>query len=339
MIFAHCFANLDPQFYIKRGQDWSGICKSGTFQSPVNIIDDVNTIEDSSVVSFDYSVPKDGLHKQFFFNGKNIFVEIDLGTMAFINKRGANEIYRAYKIELHFPAEHYITLAGQTPRYPLEVQIFHHLIATDNGNITNKVLKVKRAVVSFLFTIGDVGEGDEFLNQLGISKYNVDMKMSPVKFKSGNHIKQINYLVANYDTGFNVKALQGLLNIINADHHIYMYYGSETTPPCREDVFWIVFARPRSISKYQFKFLRNQVTRRRKTLTKEQLLKKQLSKTGKNRAHIRKSRKHVTRKDLFGNNRMLQPYRDDIRGKILSNKQGVRQVLRQNFFGNAPDKK
>lgn len=37
-----------------------------------------------------------------------------------------------------------------------------------------------------------------------------------------------------------------------------MYYGSESHPPCNEDIFWIVFARPRSISQGQFDFLKNQ---------------------------------------------------------------------------------
>ena len=88
-----------------------------------------------------------------------------------------------------------------------------------------------------------------------------EIKKKPYKFKKDEYIEQKKFIVATYGTGFNIKALQGLLNIINADHHIYMYYGSETHPPCREDVFWIVFARPRSISKGQFKFLRNQLVR------------------------------------------------------------------------------
>jgi hypothetical protein len=96
-------------------------------------------------------------------------MDINLGKMAFMNSGGANEIYEAYRIELHFPSEHYITINNQTPRYPLEMQIYHKLVVSDKPTITNSSIKVNRAIVSVLFTIGDVKQGDEFLNQLGIS--------------------------------------------------------------------------------------------------------------------------------------------------------------------------
>lgn len=92
-----------------------------------------------------------------------------MGKIAFINKEGANEIYEAYRIELHYPSEHYITINNQTPRYPLEMQIFHNSVMTDNFKVTNKIVKVKKAVVSIMFTVGSVDEGDVFLNQFGIS--------------------------------------------------------------------------------------------------------------------------------------------------------------------------
>jgi hypothetical protein len=58
---------------------------------------------------------------------------------------------------------------NQTPRYPLELQIFHSFVASTNPNVTNEKIKVNKAVVSMLFDIGPVNEGDEFLEQLGIS--------------------------------------------------------------------------------------------------------------------------------------------------------------------------
>ena len=68
-------------------------------------------------------------------------------------------------------------------------------------------------------------------------------------------------ITAIYDTGFNIKAFQGLLNILNANPHMFFSYGSETTPPCREEVLWMVYARPRSISEDQFKFLLFQLSK------------------------------------------------------------------------------
>lgn len=122
------------------------------------------------------------------------------------------------------------------------------------------------------------------------------------------------FRVGIYDAGFSIKALQGLLNAINSDPHIYYYYGSETTPPCREDILWIIFARPRSLSKYQFDFLRNQLAK----------------------SHIEgRLLKFITNfKQLFGNKRSIQHYDDNVRGKVYSNKNGVRQVKRQTFFNS-----
>ena len=237
------------------------------------------------MASFDYEIPVNGIHKKFLFDGDKMYLDIKLGKMAFINKRGANEVYEATRIELHVPSEHYITLGGQTPRYPLEMQIYHNLMVTSNAKNTNRSLKVQRAVVSILFSVGDLKEGDVFLSQFGISGTNVDLSNKPFKYKENEYVGQSNFVVASYAAGFNIKALQGLLNIINADHHIYSYYGSATQPPCAEDVFWIVFARPRSISKGQFKFLKNQLVK-----------------------HVKgKSLKDAKRKrDLFGNKRIIQ---------------------------------
>lgn len=120
------------------------------------------------------------------------------------------------------------------------------------------------------------------------------------------------YRVGLYDAGFSVKALQGLLNSINSDHHIYHYYGSETSPPCREEVLWFVFARPRSISKYQFDFLKAQLAK-----TKDEGRDLNLS---------------IDFTKLYGNKRSIQKYDDSFRGKIYSNLKGLRQVKRHSFF-------
>jgi len=297
--------------YPKNGVDWPGICSIGKYQSPINIIDGKNTVDDTSVLSFDYKVPKDGIYKKFLFDGERAYMDIDIGNMAFFNKAGANEVYRAYRIEIHFPSEHYVTMFNQTPRYPLELQIFHSYVASSKAEITHKQMKVNKAVVSILFTQGPVSDGEEFLEQLGFSKYNRDGS-EYLTSNAKDTIQQNNVRVGLYDTGFNVKALQGLLNAINADPHIYRYYGSETTPPCREEVLWFVFARPRSISTHQFKFL-----------------KKQLAKSKKNSTPV-KDAKHFL--ELYGNKRKLQNYDDNVRGKIYSNRQGIRQVKRHNFF-------
>ena len=77
----------------------------------------------------------------------------------------------------------------------------------------------------------------------------------------GKTLEQKRLIAANWNVGFNEVALQGLLNILNANPHLYFYYGSNTTPPCKEEVLWAVFSKPRSISKFQFMFLRNQLVK------------------------------------------------------------------------------
>lgn len=96
-------------------------------------------------------------------------MDIDLGSLAFFNKRGSKEIYKAYRLELHFPSEHYITLHGQTPRYALELQIFHYFSISSQPSITHKFMKVNKAVLSILYTVGSSNDGDEMLEALGIS--------------------------------------------------------------------------------------------------------------------------------------------------------------------------
>jgi carbonic anhydrase len=103
--------------------------------------------------------------------------------------------------------------------------------------------------------------------------------------KKNGKLHQLNPITATYDSGFNIKALQGLLNILNANQHMYFYYGSETVPPCREEVLWMVYARPRSISEKQFNFLKFQLSKHTK--------KKQVEEA-------------QSRLELFGNKRSIQ---------------------------------
>jgi hypothetical protein len=239
-------------------------------------------------------------------------MDINLGNVVYYNNRGAKEEYECTKIEFHFPAEHYITRDGQTPRYALELQIYHTLKKTDNLLITNQVMKVNKAIVSILFTVGELEEGDILLNQLGISKYNTDDAGSFNIPQANNFIKRKKIIPATYGVGFNYLAYQGLLNLINSDRKMYFYYGSETTPPCREDVLWMIFAEPRSFSKPQFDYLLLLLAKHKfqeKTVTDAR-----------------------TPNMLFGNKRALVLYDEGIRNKIQMNSNGLKNVSKKPFF-------
>jgi hypothetical protein len=239
-------------------------------------------------------------------------MDINLGNITYFNNKGAKETYESTRIELHFPAEHYVTINGQTPRYALEVQLYHTLKKTDNLLITNSIMKVNKAYVSLLFTVGDLEEGDVFLNQLGISKYNTDDQGAFHITKPNNFIDRKKVIPATFGVGFNYLAFQGLLNLINADRHMFFYYGSETTPPCREEVLWMVFAEPRSFSKPQFDYLLLMLAKNKKD--------------GKTVLDAR------TPNQLAGNKRSLILFDETMRGKIMSNKIGLRHVKRKSFF-------
>lgn len=127
-------------------------------------------------------------------------------------------------------------------------------------------------------------------------------------------LKRGRKIPATYDVGFNHLAFQGLINLINADPHLYFYYGSETTPPCREEVLWMVFGEPRSLSKPQFDFL--------------------LLLLAKHKKKGKKVTDALTPNQLFGNKRSLILFDENLRGKILSNTLGIKHVSKGNFFKN-----
>lgn len=199
---------------------------------------------------------------------------------------GAQEVYQAYKIELHYPSEHYVTIDNKTPRYEVELQIFHNLVKTNNQVVTNSQVKVNRAILSILFTLGPQEEGDIFFNNLGISRYNTNQYGNMNIPKPRDYLSFARQLPASYGTGFNYSTFQGLINLINADSGIFFYYGSETAPPCREDVLWMVFAQPRSIANVQTDFIKS-------------LLAKQIQKQDLKGVKINESNR------LYGNNRKI----------------------------------
>lgn len=196
------------------------------------------------------------------FDGSDVTLNIKLGNMYYLNK-GVNETYEATKIQLKYPSEHYITYDFRTPRFTLELQITHILKSTTNSTRTNKRLKVQKAVVSILFAVGDNEDGDNFFNAMGINQYNRgDLKSNHYSVpKAGEQLTMTKLHAATFPSGFNYVAFSSLINLLNADSHLYFYYGSDTVPPCQESNLWVVFANPRSISRSQADFLQQLIVK------------------------------------------------------------------------------
>ena len=121
-------------------------------------------------MEFNYHLEKDfsDNFERIKYNGRGLSLFADIGGMVFNHADGTKEYFKSEKIVFHYPAEHSVTMNGQTPRYPLEIQIVHSLTKSSNPTKTEEKIKVKKAIISFLFKSSSIlPEGDQFLNRLG----------------------------------------------------------------------------------------------------------------------------------------------------------------------------
>lgn len=247
--------------------EWPGLCKTGAHQSPINIIYRINTQEDrKSYLSFQYNIKKDFAesYSKFTYDNRGLCAKVEMGNMVFTHEDGTQEHYKASEIKLHYPSEHTITKESQTPRYPLELQIYHDLTKTNNSKTTNKFITVKKAVVSILFK-GDakILEGDPFLSRMGIDERQKRPDGTYRVIQEGESIDSNEKWLGNIKPGFDINALLSLRDLLNYNHWIFRYYGSDTQPPCDEDVHWFVFAIPREANLEQIAFLKQQIYKTR----------------------------------------------------------------------------
>lgn len=102
--------------------------------------------------------------------------------------------------------------------------------------------------------------------------------------------------------GLDYTALEYLMNILNSGTHMYMYYGSETRPPCMESIKWLVFKAPRSMSRGQMEYIKAQLTKEKHTDDP------------------------MATRNYHGNSRGLQYYDDFRYGNIKSMQQGITKI-------------
>jgi len=61
------------------------------------------------------------LYEKLFWNDKTLVLKANIGELIFTHKDGVKEYYKAEKIMIHYPAEHRVTMFGQTPRMHVEL--------------------------------------------------------------------------------------------------------------------------------------------------------------------------------------------------------------------------
>merc|ERR1712096_224937 len=141
----------------------------------------------------------------------------------------------------------------------------------------------------------------------------------------GEEIKILNLLKGNFREGLDSNALIYLRNIINYDRKIFRYYGSSTTPPCREDTVWFVFAKPRAINKAQLDFIQAQVSECSDKEPKKKQIPEELANRMKSPRDTFFDKKAEIR--MYGTNRLIISYDDALRGKIDVMNNGVDKIF------------
>ena len=202
-------------------------------------------------------MPSNKIQSQFFFDGEKLTMPVNIGDIEYFNSdTDSKEKFEAYRIELKLPAEHYVTVDGLTKRCVLEMQIYHKLTSRQNILIKHQSspINVKEAVMSILFLDQDSLTGDRFFQEMGISNSNRNREGDLNIPKEGERLKDILINSASYSSGFDYIAFEGLMNLIASNREMYFYYGDKTSSKC-DNVIWMVYKEPRSISHSQLEFL------------------------------------------------------------------------------------
>jgi len=98
-------------------------------------------------------------------------------------------------------------------------------------NSQNQLLKSKKAIVSVLFVESSLAPtGDAFISRLGIDARRKQADGSYSVVEPGEEVTFAADMVKRGAAapGFDIDALTALRNILNMDHAMYRYYGSET---------------------------------------------------------------------------------------------------------------
>jgi carbonic anhydrase len=194
---------------------WPGDCTKGKYQSPVAIPDDFDIEYD-----FEYGNKRVIIEEINYTPIQKTKIgyehEYSLSTPALNNggiKVRINGTLYSYKVvNVHFHLNAEHTINGTL--HPMEMHIVHK-----NENESKSEEINQNLVLGFIFKIGSIENA--FLEEIGLG--------------TGKEVE-------------NVK----IDNIVKKNEALYYYKGGLTTPPCSENVNWVVFKDIKTISENQF---------------------------------------------------------------------------------------
>lgn len=147
----------------------------------------------------------------------------------------------------------------------------------------------------------------------------------------GDLLIEHKHLPGTYGVGFHATTYDGLLIDIQSDPKIFTYYGSQTRPPCSEDVLWILTGEPRTVSSEQLEYIRNILQKERPPQQGEDGSNKQ-SGEGQVPSEQPGSSDDLEEDAVYpevvlqGNKRNIVPYDATTRGRIQVNVAGIKNI-------------
>ncbi len=187
----------------------------GQHQSPINLNDN-ETIPGNIVERIsDIAYEEQTTIKSITNNGHTIQYNFN-GDLNIVEYK--NKQYKMKQFHFHSPSEH--TINGE--RYPLEIHMVHH---SEESNAY--------IVFAIMVEEGEPESTFEFLEQY-----------LPIEEGETKEVNETYYFGATLNESFGVDSL-----------NVFTYNGSLTTPPCTEDVVWIVMKDATSASGKQIEIL------------------------------------------------------------------------------------
>ena len=219
--------------YFHGGADWDGLCKVGKQQSPIDI--PVSLFSKPSSLKTDARLHGKDIEEQLELSpdldfvgsygdfekaqittheGATIKVEVEDGTIVFIDYDDHMRIFSAHELHFHSPSEH--TFNNGEKHFDMEMHLVHY----DKHGIYGEKNKTY-TVLSVFFDVEDGGNTtNPFIESLNLQ----DADLSELDYRGITKDVDLNTMISNLDK----------------EKGLFHYKGSLTTPPCTESTDWII---------------------------------------------------------------------------------------------------